>query len=247
MKPPGLAASALLAAILWTAALVVDPGPLDPARVAAVGVGLLSCAAVGLVGMIVVGGRWARRLSLASVVAAVPLALVRPIDPLWAGALAASVLAGASLFHPRVTRRIRKLPAAAGPPPRAVVLPLLLLAVPYLLGLAAVEGPSWAVLVVSLSAPLAAFAYSRVFPGGLWAVRLAWPALGLGLAPLLALPGGPVSALLAAAVASVAWHPSVKTAYHPPREVGSTYPIPPELAPKEVLDAADLDERGRRR
>jgi hypothetical protein len=34
-------------------------------------------------------------------------------------------------------------------------------------------------------------------------------------------------------------------AFYPPRETGKAYPIPPELAPKEVLDAAEIDERGR--
>jgi hypothetical protein len=39
----------------------------------------------------------------------------------------------------------------------------------------------------------------------------------------------------------------VRDAFYPPTETGSAYAIPPELTPPEILDAADLDERGRRR
>jgi hypothetical protein len=52
---------------------------------------------------------------------------------------------------------------------------------------------------------------------------------------------------LALAVLILAWHPSVKVSFHPPREVGSVFPIPPELAPSEIREAAHLDERGRAR
>lgn len=247
MKAPALAAIPLLAAVAWTVALIVEPGPFRPAQVAALGAGLLSSSVVAMVGMVVPGGRWARRLALGSVTATVPLALARPIDPLWIVALIVSAAAATALFHPALTAGIRKLPAAAGPPSRAVILPLVLLGTPYLLGLAAGQAPGWALAIVAGSAPLAAFAYSRVVPGGLLAVRFVWPTLAIGMAPLLGWVAGAVSVALGLAAVLLAWHPSVKTAYHPPREVGSAYPIPPELAPKEVLDAANLDERGKPR
>jgi hypothetical protein len=44
-----------------------------------------------------------------------------------------------------------------------------------------------------------------------------------------------------------AWGSSVKASYHPPREVGTTFPVPPELAPAEVLDAAEIDDTGKPR
>ena len=64
---------------------------------------------------------------------------------------------------------------------------------------------------------------------------------------VLGLPAGAVSAAMGLSAAVLAWHPSVKTAYHPPREAGSTFPIPPELTPRQILDSADLDEHGRRK
>lgn len=247
VKAPALAATPLLAAVVWILALIADPGPFQPPQFAAIGVGLLTCSVVAMVGMVVPGGRWARRLAMASVAGTVPLALVRPIDVLWVVGLILSTAAASALFHPALTAGIRGLPAASGPPTRAVVLPLLLIAVPYLLGLAASEAEGWLVVLVASTAPLAAFAYSRVIPGGLWAVRIVWPVLALGTAPLLGWVTGTVSVSLATATVLLAWHPSVKTSYHPPREVGIAYPIPPELAPKEILDAAHIDERGKPR
>jgi hypothetical protein len=65
--------------------------------------------------------------------------------------------------------------------------------------------------------------------------------------PWLGPVAGVVASALAVAVAALTWHPSVKASYHPPREVGTTFPIPPELAPREVLDAAEVDDSGRPR
>ena len=73
------------------------------------------------------------------------------------------------------------------------------------------------------------------------------PALAVGLAPTQPLLPAVVGAGAGVAIAMLAWHPSVKTAFHPPREIGTPHPIPPELAPTQVLDAADIDERGRPR
>jgi len=240
-------ASPLVAALLWVAALLVDPGPLAPGSVLLVGWGLLTMATIAIVGMIVVGGRWALRTALAVVVASLLIAVVRPIDLIWFVALIGSIGAGALLFLPMVTKGIRKLPSATGPPARAVLVPLLLAATPFSIGLAAWDHPTGATLVVGLSASLAALWYSRVLPGGLYAVRLGWPLLAVGLAPFQALPIAMVSVVTAFAVLVVAWHREVKVAFHPPRESGRVFPIPPELAPKEVLDAAEIDERGRPR
>jgi membrane glycosyltransferase len=96
-----------------------------------------------------------------------------------------------------------------------------------------------------LAAPLAALWFARVFPGGLVAIRILWPALALGLAFTQWLAPAMVSLLGGVVIGVLAWHPTVAVAFHPPRERGTVYPIPPELAPREVLDSADLDERGR--
>jgi hypothetical protein len=126
-----------------------------------------------------------------------------------------------------------------------VLVPLILIGLPFLLGLASWEEPTTSAVVVGLSAPITALWYSRVLPGGLLGVRALWPALAVGLSITMGLAPGAVAVVGGVTIAVLAWHPSVKHAFHPPREVGTSFPIPPELAPREVLDTANLDERGR--
>jgi len=234
-----------VATLAWIVALMVDPTPLEPVPALLTGLGLLGMSTVATVGMIVVHGRWAHRLGLATMAATLVLAIIRPIDFMWFVGLALSTAAIVALLSPKVTGGIRKLPSASGPPPRAVGAPLLLLMAPVLLGLVGNGAQPWALLVVGLSAPSVALLYSRVVPGGLLAIRLFWPILAMGLSPWLGWWAGSMSVALAVAVAVISWHESVRASYHPPQEAGTTFPIPPELAPTEVLDAAQIDESGR--
>jgi hypothetical protein len=202
---------------------------------------------VSLVGMVVAGGRWAHRLGLVTLAFTVVVAIVRPIDVVWTISVGLTAVALVALLSPTLTDSIRKLPSASGPPPRAIAPPLILLATSCILGFLGNEATTWALLVVGISAPNAAFLYSRVLPGGLLAIRLVWPAMTLTLSPLLGWAAGIAAALIAVAVAVISWDESVKASYHPPREQGSAFPIPPELAPKEILDAAEIDDTGRPR
>lgn len=247
MRSSLLAATTLLAALVWTVALIVDGGPFDGAAALLIGVGLLTPATVSTIGMVVVGGRWAHRLGLVAVLATIPLALLRHVDLVWWAGLTSTVIASTALLSPAVTSSIRKLPAASGPPPRAIAPALILLMAPVSLGLVADDASAWALLLVGLSAPNAAFLYSRVLPGGLLAIRLVWPLMTLAVTPWLGWVAGPTAAGMALAVGITSWHSSVKASYHPPRATGTSYRIPPELAPKEVLDAAEIDDRGRRK
>ncbi len=247
MRSSLLAAVPLASALAWTLALIVDSGPFGGAPTLLIGLGVLASATVATVGMIVVRGRWALGLGLVALALTVPLAVVREIDFIWVLATAITALGLVALLSPTLTSTIRKLPSASGPPPRAVAPALILMVAPAVLGLVGNDATAWALLVVGITAPNAAFLYSRVLPGGLLTVRLGWPLLALALAPLLSWLAGVTAAVLAVTVAVSAWDGSVKASYHPPRETGSTFPIPPELAPKEVLKAADVDETGRRR
>ena len=245
MKPTFLTALTLLAALVWTAALVVDPRPLEPVPSVLVGFGLLTTATVAVVGMVVVGGRWAHRLALTSLAMTVIVGVIREADVLWIAGVFSTAVALSALLSQPVLATTRKLPSASGPPARAVLPPLILLVTPALLGFGGNEAEAIPLLVVGLSAPLAAFLYSRVLPGGLIAIRILWPLLAVASAPLLGWWAGSLAVILAGTVAIIAWDTSVKASYHPPREVGSTFPIPPELAPKEIRDAAGIDEKGR--
>jgi hypothetical protein len=244
VRIPHLAGTPLLAALIWAAALAVDPVPFDPASVLLMMVGILSMATVGMIGLTVTGGKWAYRTSLASLAAMAVVAVARPIDVLWVVAVVATAFATLVHLVPPLTGAVRRLPAATGPPARAVLIPLLLIGFPFLLGLAAWDDPGPRTMVVGLTAPLAALWFARVFPGGLLVVRVVWPALAIGLAFTQGLGPAIVSVCCGLVIAALAWHPTVAAAFHPPRERGSVFPIPPELAPREVLDSADLDERG---
>lgn len=245
VKPPASAFSPLGAALAWVLALLIEPGDLPPSSTLLAGIGLLAMATTSVVGLVVTGARWAHHLGVGAVAATLAIASLRPIDLIWWVGLALSAVAATALFLPGVTDRVRKLPAAAGPPPAAVIPPLALLGAPFIIGIAAMDVSGLPVLAVGLSAPLFAYLYARVLPGGLWGVRLLWPLLALGVSPALGMPAGLVTGLLGLAVAVVAWRPDVKASYHPPREVGSTFPIPPEMTPPEILDAARLDDKGR--
>jgi len=245
VKGASLAAAPMAAALAWTTALMADPGGMGSVNVLLVGLGLLGSSLVSTVGMIVVGGRWAHRLGLAALGLTVGVAVVRPIDPWWLLATGVTALGVVALASPALTRSIRRLPAATGPPPRAVIPPLLLLCMPVALGLLDDDSAVWALLVAGLSGPLVALLYSRVLPGGLVAMRLGWPLTTLALTPWLDPPTALTAVATAVAVAVISWHPSVAASYHPPREVGTVFPVPPELTPKAVLDAAELDDQGR--
>jgi hypothetical protein len=241
---PLLATAPLVAALAWAAALAVDPGPFAPESVLLMMVGVLALATVGMVGLTVTGGRWAHRTSLGALAALFAIAVARPIDVLWVFSLVATVVGAVALFLPPLTSALRRLPPAAGPPVRAVLVPLVLIGFPFPLGLAAWDRPSATTLVTGLTAPLAALWFARVFPGGLIGVRIAWPAVAIALAFSQWLAPAIVSLCGGVSIVALAWHPTVGVAFHPPREKGTVHPIPPELAPREVLDSADLDERG---
>ncbi len=234
------------ASIIWTLVLALD-ADIAPVAALLMGIGMIPTATVATVGMVVVGGRWARRLGLTGLGMTVVTALITSVGPLWVVGLGLTSIGAGAMFLPSTLSRIRKLPAATGPPWRAVAVPLLLVTAPFAYGVAAGGSHAWALALAGIGAPLTAFAYARVIPGGLLALRIGWPALALGVAPVLAPPAGITSAVLGVATAALAWHPSVKAAFSPPRETGSSYSIPPELAPSEILEAADIDERGRRR
>ncbi|MFQ5522709.1 MAG: hypothetical protein ACE5F5_03925 [Acidimicrobiia bacterium] len=240
-------AAPLAASLVWAAAFATDPGALDATGTVLAVTDLLLAATVGVVGMVLSGGRWARRLSLGVCGGGYLLAVLRPIDVLWWTGIVLTSLAALLLHLPVVTRHIRKLPSASGPPPKAVLVPIALIVVPFALAVGSMGDTRPLALLTSLTALLAAFWYVRVLPGGLIAVRLLWPLLALATAWPLGMPAGLVSVVAAITVAAFAWSKEAGLAFYPPVERGTTVPIPPELTPPDVLDAADLDDRGRPR
>lgn len=230
---------------LWTVAAAVGLPGYTEVAVVLIALSAWTCAVAATAGMIVARSRWARRLTLVLSAGHLIMAVVRPIDGWWLGAVAATAATAVGAAGPWLAGHVRSLPSATGPPGQAVMVPLLLTGAPWALGLAGAAGS--APLVVGLAALATAFWFARALPGALVAVRGVWPLLAAALAPSMGLQVGAVSAGLALAVAATAWHPGVARAVHPLVERGAAVAIPPELAPPEVLDAAGLDDRGRRR
>jgi hypothetical protein len=231
----------LLAAILWTVEVAVRPGDFSAAGLLLLGFGLLTMAAVAVVGMVVTGGRWSHVYALITLGLTAVVAITRPVTTLWLIALLVSAAAAIALLGETVRSGVRKLPSAAGPGSKAVVLPLLLLAVPVGLALGS-PSPGWLTAASGIAASLTAFLYSRVIVGGLLATRVLWPLLSVASAFPLVIPDSLAPIASALAVAAIAWQPEIKAAYHPPVETGSTFPIPPELAPPDILGAAGQGE-----
>lgn len=222
---------------------MIDPGIYGSLSVLLIGLGLIEMATVGTIGLILVGGRWAFRVLLATTAATFAIAVIRPLDAFGIVGLAISALALIWLLGPGSTGMVRQLPAASGPPPRAVLVTLLALSAPLTMGLVPEEA-NYSVVAFALFTALCAFLYSRTVTGGLLLLRIGVPAVALGLAiPMPALHA--IAALVLAVVVSFyAWSSDVAVAFRPLIEKGTTYAIPPELAPREILEGARIDERG---
>lgn len=229
----------------WTVVMALDPAPRPAVAVIGIAVSVWTATVASIAGMVVSRSRWARRTALAVTAGQAVLAVIWPVGNWWAAAAVASVGTALAVGGPWLNGIVRSLPAASGPPYRAVLIPLFLIAVPFFLGVAG--SPEMLAPVAWLGALLTAFWFIRVLPGALGVVRVAWPALALSLAWPLGLPTGAVLAACGVILAALSWHGSVTTAVRPLVRRGSIVPIPPELVPKDVLDAAHLDERGRPR
>lgn len=229
----------------WMIVLGQGHAPRSPTAVVLMALSLWIAATASVAGMLVARSRWARRLALGLTGAHGVVALLFPVDRWWG--LAAVLTAGTAIVvgGPLLDGQIRPRPPAAGPPTRAVLIPLTLIAVPFALG--AFGGDGWAVVAGALSSLVAAYWFIRTLPAALAVVRLLWPLTSLALGWPMGRPVGLVAAVAAVTVAALAWHPTVATAVRPLTGKGSPVPIPPELAPSDVLDAADIDDRGRPR
>ena len=122
-----------------------------------------------------------------------------------------------------------------------MLIALLLLGVPFAFGVT--KGADTPALIVGLSALVTCFWFVRTLPA-LLAVRIVWPLLAIGQ-PIRWAFRRRRGVFAGIAVGTLAWHSSVRNSVHPLVESGSRVPIPPELAPREVLDAAEIDDRGR--
>jgi hypothetical protein len=235
----------LVAAIVWALLVGGGTGPWERSSALLLGAWLLVLAAVSLVGMVVGGSQWALRLGIGLAVGELALAAVLPVSPAWWLGVLLSASSMAVLIGPLTRTWVRSRPRADAPPARSVALATLLLVTPAILAVTGVEGlgSAWAWVVGSTVSLLL---YTRAATGAVTVVRVV-PLL----AGLVAIAGSPIPVAVAAGVTAgaataLAWTADARVAVRPLVERGRAVPIPPELVPGEILDAAGLDRRGRR-
>lgn len=246
-SPFWISAALTASAVAWSSRLALDPEPLGAVPGAVLGADLALLAVVAVAGLLVARGRWARYLAISLSVVWLGLGAWMPLDPLGA---AATVVAGAALAGtagPWLTRGwLRHRPSADGPPVAAVAMMLGLLALPGVVALAGHDGLGgleWA--LAGLAVP-GCWAVGRGVTAGLWAVRLALPLLAAAAGVAAGFPNGLATVGAGLAVAAVSWRRDVGVSVSPiAPEPARRVPIPPELVPPEILEAAGYDERGR--
>jgi hypothetical protein len=244
VKSTLIAATPMTAVLVWLAAIMIDHGPYEPMSVLLIGFGWLLLATVGTVGLVLVGGPWAFYTLLLTLGTTLWVATLVPLNAWTVAGLSASSAALILMLSPTRDRLVRKLPSASGPPPRSVIVTMAALALPLALGLIPSSPNSW-VLVMAACGPISAFLYSRTIPGGLASMRFGLMAVALPASALMPLPHSVTVLAICVSITAIAWSADVAVAFRPLIEKGSTYAIPPELAPKEILDGAGIDEKGR--
>jgi len=245
---PLVVAVALSAASLAGAIhLALDETPFDAGAAALIAAGLIVLAVVAVSGVLLARGRWSQ--SVAAIVAFAWISASAAGGASVAGSVAitAGAVALAAALGPWLRRWVRHRPAIQGPPPAAVATLLLLLAVPAAVGATVPDTVGWPAWSIAAWAVGLAFALGRAVPGALSAVRLVHAPASIAAGVASGILTAVVVGGLGIAAAVFAWQREVAIAVSPaPGRSGSPVRIPPELAPPGVLDAAGVDEDGRR-
>lgn len=245
-RPIATTALFLLAALCW-AGLAATRGPWTADAGAVVAADLVVLASISVVGILVASSRWGRRLAIAVTLAGLGIAATTPVEGVWWVGIGLSGSALALLAGLGLDGVVRKRPNAAGPPPKAVVLALGLAALPGVLAAARPNGLDvldWA--AVGGAAAIALW-YSRALPAAPEVTRFGVPVTGVVAFLSAGTPAGLIGLVASAVLTGLAWTADARVAVRPLTEPGRAVPIPAELTPPEILDAAGLDEHGRRR
>lgn len=221
---------------------------LAPSSAVVAGIGLVMMTLVAASGILLARGRWATPTGVAIAATWIGTALAAPLGVLSLAVVASGGLALFALLGPWLSRWLRHLPRADGPPPAAVVMLLALVALPAVASLSSPDGVGVAVPALSLWSVGLALALARLAAGSLLAVRILHPMFVVGAAAAIGLPGGLAVVAAGGAATAMAWRRDVGLAVAPavPRR-SDAVAIPPELVPPDVLEAAGLDDTGRPR
>jgi hypothetical protein len=241
IPPFFIAVCTVASAATWGVHLAIDPDPFRGDAAAVLSVSLIGHAVIGTVGLLIARSRWARRHMIVLALVMIGLGIAISFDP---GMLAAVILAGGSLaglLGPWLGSWLRRLPSITGPSPIGVTAVLSALAVPGATAMARSTGLGPADWVIVGWALISAWELSRARPAGLWALRLGLPATGVAAMVAGDMPMGILILAATAVPAVLAWRHEIGLATMP---LVRPVPIPPELAPPDLLDSAGYDNRG---
>lgn len=238
--PPVITGILQMAAALTTAVgAVFAVGATDRQLLA--GSGLLVVTTVGVVGLFLARGRWARRYLWFAIGIESAMFVIFATGSI---VLAMIGVAAVSLGSPGLDGWIRQLRKADAAPHPAVVLPLLLLTVPALTGL--VRQPNTFDWILTGLVVVLAWSYGRAHLPTLWILRLLYPIVSLLVA--FATPGWSGLALgaLAAAATALAWSPGALRGIQPleARRVDAR-PVFAEMAPPGLMEEIGRDRSGK--
>jgi hypothetical protein len=208
---------------------VFGSGPLADSAAALLAVDQLVVGTVIGVGIVLARGRWTRRAALLLLGGQALLGVFLTADGWWIGAVLTTAIGIGAVAGPWLGGWLRKLPRSDGPPTRAVIMNLGLIALPSLVAVAGLDG-----------VPVTGWLLSGF-------ARVALPVLGIVAAAALPWWGALALGLAVTALTALAWSPEVRQATLSPAALPvDLVPIPPELTPPEVLETAGFDTRGRR-
>ena len=247
-SPAVIAATIVLASLAWALALVFGSGPWSTSSAGLLAADLLVAGTVVAVGIVLSRGRWTRRAAFVLLGGQALVGVFLEVDGWWVASVALTAISIGLVAGPWLGGWLRKLPRADGPPPRAVSLSLGLIALPALVAVTAPAGVTAGGWLLSCFGLVLAWAYSQAWLPALWAIRGGLPVLGIAAVAGLTWAGVLVLGSGVVMLTALAWSPDVLRAamVATPTPV-DLIPIPPELAPREVLESAGLDERGRPR
>jgi hypothetical protein len=247
---PATAASGLVAAsVLWLVRLSGGTEDLAVGPAMLLGLDLVLLSLVAAAGLLIARSAWARAMGILMALAPLPLLIIEPDrDLLIWGAAGFSMLTLAMLLSPGVARWVGTSHDDSGPPRTAVAFLTGLLFSPAVSAATSPSGTTTPLWLLAAAGPLVAIGYSRASVGALWAARVATMPLCLAAAMTAPLAGGVLVIGYGLVITTLSWQRSVLLATAPLTPLPSPgYRIPPEMTPAEVLEAADLDESGRRR
>lgn len=248
-RAPVLAASALMAAsVLWLVRLSGGTENLAVGPAVLLGSDVVLLSLVAAAGLLVAHSAWARIMGAITALALVPSLLVESNrDSLMWVAAGFSLLAFATILTPGVTRWI-DTSHQVGVPGVSIALLTGLLLSPAVSAIASPAGTTIPLWILAAAGPFAAIGYARASTSALWAIRIATVPLCLTAAATSPLWGGLLAIGYGLAITTLAWQKTALLAAQPVTPLPSPgYRIPPEMAPSEILEAADLDETGRPR